>query len=102
MLILVHFNIDVTADTNKEDQPLCTITAKDSNTNFFTVVQCSLPNKKAWSFKQFFQSAVPFLVTCPTLQKGIYVITDGDHKITQQLEDYIQEHMPWVKQGRCS
>ena len=34
------FHIDVTSDTNKEDRPLCTITAKDSHAKFFTVVQC--------------------------------------------------------------
>ena len=95
-------HIDVTADTNKEDRPLCTITAKDSNAKFFTVVQCFLPNEKAWSFKWFFQSAVPFLITRSTLQKCIYVITDGDQRMIQQLEDCIQEHMPWAKRGRCS
>ena len=53
-------HIDITADTNKESRPFCTIAAKDSNAKFFTVVQCFLPNEKDWSFKWFFQNAVPF------------------------------------------
>ena len=96
------FHIDVTADTNKEDRPLCTITAKDLHAKFFTVVQYFLPNKKAWSFKWFFQSAVPFLVTEETLENCVYVITDGDQRMIQQLEDCIREYMPWAKRGRCS
>ena len=96
------FHIDCTADTNKEGRPLLTITAKDSNAKFFTVVQCFLPNEKGWSFKWFFQNAVPVLISLDTLMDCKYVVTDGDQQLIQQLEDSIQNYMPWARRGRCS
>lgn len=102
MLFPQVIHIDCTADTNKEQRPLLTITAKDSNGHFFTVLTCYLPNEKAWSFKWFFANALPSLVWPSALKQTKHVITDGDFVCIQQLEDAMAKHMPWCTRGRCS
>ena len=104
-----HFNlfpevlhIDVTADTNKEGRPLCTITTKDSNDKFFIVLMCFMANKKGWSFKWLFQNALPLLLSKGALKKCQFVITDGDLVCINQLEIAINTFMPWTKRGRCT
>ena len=95
-------HIDITANTNQEERPLLTVTAKDSYANFFTVVTCFLPNEKAWSFRWFFQNALPSLITKSTLAECKYVVTDGDIVMIQQLEEGVNKYMPWAKRGRCT
>jgi len=102
MLFPQVIHIDCTADTNKEERPLLTVTAKDSNGKFFTVLTCYLPNEKAWSFKWFFVNALPSLIWPSALKETKHVITDGDFVCIQQLEDAMAKHMPWCSRGRCS
>ena len=95
-------HMDATADTSKESRPLLTITARDSNGKFFTILSCYLPNEKGWSFKWFFTEVFPKLACPSTLARTKYVITDGDHVCIGQLEDAITKYMPEAKRGRCS
>ena len=95
-------HMDATADTCKESRPLLTLTAKDSNGKFFTILSCYLPNEKAWSFKWFFTEALPKLVWPSSMERTKYIITDGDHVCISQLEDAITNYMPHTRRGRCS
>ena len=95
-------HIYATADASKEPYPLRRLTAKDSNTKIFTILNYYLPNKKTWSFKWFFTDAFPKLSWLSAMACKDYTKTNGNYVCIGQLKDAIKEYMPHSKHGRYS
>ncbi len=55
-------HIDSTADTNKEKQPLLTITGRNCHGKMITVLRAFLPNEQAWVFCWLFRTVMPIFL----------------------------------------
>ena len=53
-------------------------------------------------FTDFGKILIPEFSKTVMVTEKFTVITDGDQRMIQQLEDCIQENMLWAKHGRCS
>jgi hypothetical protein len=94
-------HVDATSDTNNENRPLLTITARDSRGNVVTVLRIFMPNERSWAFRWLFQVVLPTLLGSEPLQKVKVIITDGDSQETSQLDLAIALFFPQVLRVRC-
>jgi hypothetical protein len=93
--------IDGTHETNDEDRPHITISARDSNGKMFIVVRIFVPNERAWLFRWVFQEALPKLLGEAVLSKVKVVITDGDSQEISQLEAAMKTFFLQAIRVRC-
>ena len=93
--------MDTVQDTNDEERPLFTITAKDSEGYMFTVLRVYMPNQKQWAFNWIFQEVIPKLIGKDVLCRVNHIITDGDVCETSQLDNALDTHFPNASRGRC-
>ena len=54
--------VDITKYTNKEDQPLLTVSMRTTLGNYMVIMQMFLPNEQKITFKWVFSVTIPTLV----------------------------------------
>ena len=93
--------VDTTQDTNNEERPLLTISAKDTHGKMFTVLRAYLPNEQTWVFHWVFSNVLPSMFGNSILKHIKMVISDGDSQEYSQLDNAINRFFPSVYRGRC-
>ena len=93
--------VDCTNDTNNENRPLLTVTAKDSNGKCFTLLRSFLPNQQNWVFRWIFSIVLPQFFGHDVLHKIKVIISDGDANEMSQIDSAISIYMPHVHRVRC-
>ena len=93
--------VDCTADTNNEERPLLTISAKNAHGKMFMILRAFLPNERAWIFRWIFSVILPNIFGELYLSKVNLVISDGDSCEYTQLDIAIEKYMPNTLQIRC-
>ena len=93
--------VDCTADTNNEERPLLTISAKNAHGKMFMILRAFLPNERAWIFRWIFSTVLPNIFGELYLSKVNLVISDGDSCEYTQLDIAIEKYMPNTLRIRC-
>jgi hypothetical protein len=95
-------HIDATVDSNKEGQPLVTISSKELYGKMFLILWCFMSSKQSWAYKWLFQTVLTALIGKEVLNKINIIVTDGDSQEIGQLEDAVTNHFPNIYRICCS
>ena len=71
---VVH--VDTNSDTNNKNQPLVTITSRDTKGNAVTVLRIFMPNERVCDFCCLFEVALPTLIGAQSLSQVNVISTD--------------------------
>ena len=93
--------VDCTNDTNNENRPLLTMTAKDSNGKCLTLLRSFLPNQQNWVFRWIFSVVLPQFFGHDVLHQIKVIVSDGDANEMSQIDSAISIYMPHVHRVRC-
>jgi len=93
--------VDVIADTNKEERPLFTATAKDSNGKTFTFFRAFLPNQKQWVFRWIFSSVFMKFFGESILSRVQVIVSDECQQEFSQIDIAIKNGFPQALRVRC-
>jgi hypothetical protein len=80
--------LDIAFKTNSRGFPLLTVTGKNSDNAFFTVMRCWVPNEQSWIFRRLLLYALLSLLG-KDMSRITLIVSDGDSQEIAQINNLI-------------